>query len=881
VFRKLRIGTRIVVTLALVTGLLALDLVSGLFVLGRLQSLSGAVLRERIPNHLSTSALCEGQADAMRAVQALLAGNLPADFREELYAQADSAFQRIDAAFEDLGRQPKLSDAVRVWEDLESPWSRWRSAASAALALERERDRIAPESPERAGADERVLAAVLALRPLHHDANARLARFQALAREGMQAGAGAIDSLILWSGILLTAFFGVLAIPGFLIGRSLTLTTSRIFSTIDQRLELLAQGVLSERLTESEGPDFDKVRDSLNGVVGSLQSLITEMNRMSAAHDAGDTDVIIDELRFAGEYRTVAQGLNRMVQAHVQESRKAIGIFAEFGRGNFDAALEPLPGKKRVINETVDQVRTSLRSLIAEMNRMSAEHERGEIDAVIDESRFAGDYRTMARGVNEMVGAHLAVKRKALAAFTEFGRGNFDAPLEPLPGKRRFINDAVEQVRTNLRALVADAASLSRAAVEGRLDVRADADRQSGGFRSIVQGVNETLDALVAPMRELAAVLERLAAGDLSARTDPSRYQNEARRLLEGVNQTLGALLAPVNEATRVLARLAERDLRARMEGSYRGDHAAMKQALNATAAVLDEALAQVSEAASHVSGASSQIASSAAAVASGASEQAVSLAETTETIDAVSSAARQSAESAQQASGLAKGASAAAREGASAVEHMKATMVRIRSSAEGTSQIIRDINDIAFQTNLLALNAAVEAARAGEAGRGFAVVAEEVRSLALRAKEAATKTEVLIRQSVDETGQGEVASRELAGKLTEILSGVGKVSDIVSEISVAAAQQASGFEQVTRAVAEMDRITQQNAASAEESSSAATELSGQAEELAAMAGTFRLSQRGGAASARNGAGDGVRDGAHRPLTTGDPLGAKLARARP
>jgi len=183
-------------------------------------------------------------------------------------------------------------------------------------------------------------------------------------------------------------------------------------------------------------------------------------------------------------------------------------------------------------------------------------------------------------------------------------------------------------------------------------------------------------------------------------------------------------------------------------------------------------------------------------------------------------------------------------------VEQLQGAMGKIKASAEGTSQIIRDINDIAFQTNLLALNAAIEAARAGEAGRGFAVVAEEVRSLALRAKEAAMKTEGLIRESVRQAGEGESTARQVAGKLGEIVTGIGKVSDLVSEIAAAAKEQSGGIDQVSRAVTEMDKVTQQNAASSEESSSAASELSAQAEELAAMVGAFQLARKAGRAVA-------------------------------
>jgi methyl-accepting chemotaxis protein len=167
--------------------------------------------------------------------------------------------------------------------------------------------------------------------------------------------------------------------------------------------------------------------------------------------------------------------------------------------------------------------------------------------------------------------------------------------------------------------------------------------------------------------------------------------------------------------------------------------------------------------------------------------------------------------------------------------------MEGIRRSAEGTSAIIRDISEIAFQTNLLALNAAVEAARAGEAGRGFAVVAEEVRSLALRSKEAANKTEELIRESVRQAGEGETTARHVSTKLAEIVGVIGKVTDIVTEIAASAREQNDGITQVNSSVGEMDKVTQQNAASAEESSSAASELSGQAEELASMVSTFQL----------------------------------------
>jgi methyl-accepting chemotaxis protein len=267
---------------------------------------------------------------------------------------------------------------------------------------------------------------------------------------------------------------------------------------------------------------------------------------------------------------------------------------------------------------------------------------------------------------------------------------------------------------------------------------------------------------------------------------------------------------------------------------------------VNASAHALNEALAQVAVAVEQVNSAATQIAASSQAVAAGASEQAASLQQTTASVETVSSMTQRSAENAQQASVLATSARQAATEGAEAVKHLDEAMVKIKASAEGTSQIIKDVSDIAFQTNLLALNAAVEAARAGEAGRGFAVVAEEVRSLALRAKDAAVRTEALIKQSVAQTAEGEATSATVASRLGELGREIDRVAAIVAEISVAAQAQSGTIAEVTGAIGDVDRVTQQNAASAEESSSAAAELNGQAEELSAMVSEFRIERAAG-----------------------------------
>jgi methyl-accepting chemotaxis protein len=364
----------------------------------------------------------------------------------------------------------------------------------------------------------------------------------------------------------------------------------------------------------------------------------------------------------------------------------------------------------------------------------------------------------------------------------------------------------------------------------------------AGAALLLIRALRSTLGTL---KREATVLLDAVQQGRLDVRADTAAINWEFSPIVDGFNRTLDAVIAPITEASQVLERLADRDLRARMKGVYQGDHARIEQSLNAMAQTLNDALAQVAAAASELSLASNQIAASAHAVAAGASQQASSVQENSASLDAVAGIAHRTASATDQASAITASARTAADDGARAITEMQTAMSNIKASAESTSEIIKDINEIAFQTNLLALNAAVEAARAGEAGRGFAVVAEEVRSLALRSKAAANKTEALIRESVSQAVQGEERAGQVASKLTEIDASIGKFTEVVTEITDSAKKQSLGIQQVSSAMSEIDKVTQQNAASAEESSSAAAELAEQSEGLSKLVRSWELDDKG------------------------------------
>ncbi len=242
---------------------------------------------------------------------------------------------------------------------------------------------------------------------------------------------------------------------------------------------------------------------------------------------------------------------------------------------------------------------------------------------------------------------------------------------------------------------------------------------------------------------------------------------------------------------------------------------------------------------------ASSQVASSSQSLAGGASQQAASLEQTSSSLEEMSSMTKMNADNANQADNLMKDANQIVGQANDSMGQLTTSMEEISKASEDTSKIIKTIDEIAFQTNLLALNAAVEAARAGEAGAGFAVVADEVRSLAMRAAEAAKNTADLIEGTVKKVSEGSQLVNTTNDAFQKVAASTSKVGELVVEISASSREQSNGINEVNRAIAEMDKVTQDNAANSEESASASEEMNAQAEHMKGIVGGLVAMVRG------------------------------------
>jgi methyl-accepting chemotaxis protein len=383
-----------------------------------------------------------------------------------------------------------------------------------------------------------------------------------------------------------------------------------------------------------------------------------------------------------------------------------------------------------------------------------------------------------------------------------------------------------------------------------------DAIRQALAFNS--EGAAQVISSRIDPLNQQAlkqidSLIEIQQAGAKAVQAEVMAQARRETMLFGGFvlfAVVIGGLLswmltrsitAPLQDAVVVARKVAAGELDVKVKIDGKDEVSQLLLALRDMSGSLLKIVGDVRTSTETITVASQEIASGNADLSSRTEAQASSLEETASSMEELTTTVRQNADNARQANQLVVSASDFAVKGGHVVNQVVSTMGAIKDSSRKIVDIIGVIDGIAFQTNILALNAAVEAARAGEQGRGFAVVAAEVRNLAQRSAGAAKEIKALIGDSVEKVDAGSNLVDEAGKTMDEIVNSVKHVADIMSEITAASQEQSSGIEEVNRAIAQMDEMTQQNAALVEQAAAAAESMQDQAAALAQAVAVFKL----------------------------------------
>ena len=373
---------------------------------------------------------------------------------------------------------------------------------------------------------------------------------------------------------------------------------------------------------------------------------------------------------------------------------------------------------------------------------------------------------------------------------------------------------------------------------------------KSGRARSMWPNLDPLLEVVDGALDELSA--RKVAAMEKTAEATWASYQRKTGVVISVVLASItsavllgvvitGLIARPLRGAVRVLESVAGGDLTQRMDTGNRDEVGRMALALNRALESMNEALADVSAAADHTAGASRQMSQAAMQLSAGAQEQATGHEEAAASLEEITATLKSAAEHTRKASEFAAASRQVAEKGGSVVASTVQAMEEIDASSRRIADITGVIDSIAFQTNILALNAAVEAARAGEEGRGFAVVAAEVRSLAQRSAEAAKQIKQLTQDSAAKVRTGSALVGQSGATLNEIIESTQHLTGLIADIASASRQQSAGVDEVNGAIAQMEGLTQSNAAQTEEITATSDALAEQAEHLRGLVSHFKL----------------------------------------
>jgi methyl-accepting chemotaxis protein len=622
-------------------------------------------------------------------------------------------------------------------------------------------------------------------------------------------------------------------------------------------VDRISHGDIPAKITDTYNGDFNTIKNNLNTCIDAVNALVTDAGILVKAAVDGKLATRADASKHQGDYRKIVQGVNDTLDAVIGPLNVSANYVDRISHGDIPAKItDTYNGDFNTIKNNLNTCIDAVNALVTDAGMLVKAAVDGKLATRADATKHQGDYRKIVQGVNETLDAVIGPLNVAADYVDKISKGIN-------PGKiTATYNGDFNTIKNNLNtcidaivALVVDASMLSKAAVEGKLATRADASKHQGDYRAIVQGVNETLDAVIGPLNVAARYVDMISKGDV-----PPQITDTYNGDFNTIKNNLNTLVVAMNDITAAAEEISNGNLT--VEVRERSPQDKLMQALSAMVAGLTRTVSDIRGIAGEVAAASQSISTASVQVSKGASAQAAAAEEASSSMEEMVSNIKQNADNASQTDKIAnKSAKDAAESGKSVLEAV--------SAMKEIANKISIIEEIARQTNLLALNAAIEAARAGEHGKGFAVVAAEVRKLAERSQKAAAE----INQLSSTTLRVSEKSGEMLDKLVPDIQ---RTAELVQEISAASKEQDTGAEQINKALQQLEKVIQQNASASEEMASTTEELTGQSDQLVSALGFFHTGDEGG--GRKGGGSKGVRPaptGAARSVKPSGSSGAK------
>ncbi len=589
--------------------------------------------------------------------------------------------------------------------------------------------------------------------------------------------------------------------------------------------------------------DKDIQSKSLLHVMENLKNLETEVDMLTQSATNGHLSVRGNVDNFQGKYRDIVVRINNTLDAVVEPLNMSADYVNKISQGNIPPPITATyHGDFNTIKENLNSCIDNINALVTDVNMLAQAATDGQLEIQADATKHHGDFRKIIEGFNNTLSSLLTPINEARQVMTKMAVNDYSLSMNGVyKGNMEAFSQEINMVHTRLlsiqdafiRVSKGDTSQLDQFIAIGQ---RSDNDK-------LVPSVIATLTAIDNLIEESRNLAQAGINGNLEVRSEAAKFSGGYRDIVEGFNQTLDAIGQPINEAVVILEQMAAGNLTQQMQGDYQGSYAIIKNSLNDTMRSFNEILGNINHSAEEVTSGSKQVSSGSQALAQGTTEQASSMQELSASITEIAVQTKENAANAAQANQLTSNAQKNAENGNTLMQQMLLSMEEINASSAKISNIIKVIEDIAFQTNILALNAAVEAARAGQQGKGFAIVAEEVRTLAGRSAEAAKETTELIEGSISKVSDGTVIANNTADSLTEIVDGVAKVAALVNKIDIASNEQTTFINEINTGIDQVSQVVQTNSATAEESAAASEELYSQAELLKNMVSKFALTK--------------------------------------